>query len=123
MDHSTATENTGQRFPCVLHFSALVPMSRSLISLVGGRLVVRVLGALAILHVMAGSALAETVRIVPLVRDESVLVTFELTDGYTPEVRDAVRSGLKTTFTYTVELRQETAGPQNDQMAEKRRLL
>jgi hypothetical protein len=82
-------------------------MSRSLISLVGGRLVVRVLGALAILHVMAGSALAETVRIVPLVRDESVL---ELTDGYTPEVRDAVRSGLKTTFTYTVELRQDVPG-------------
>ena len=51
---------------------------------------VRALCALAILHVMASSALAETVRIVPLVRDESVLVTFELTDGYTPEVRDAI---------------------------------
>ena len=68
---------------------------------------VRALCALALLHVMASVALAETVRIVPLVRDESVLVTFELTDGYTPEVRDAIRSGLKTTFTYTVELRQD----------------
>ena len=50
---------------------------------------------------------AEGVRIVPLVRDDSVLVSFELTDGYTPEVKDAVHSGLKTTFTYTIELRQD----------------
>ena len=50
---------------------------------------------------------AEGVRIVPLVRDESVLVSFELTDGYTPAVKDAVHSGLKTTFTYTIELRQD----------------
>jgi hypothetical protein len=50
---------------------------------------------------------AEGVRIVPLVRDDAVLVSFELTDGYTPEVKDAVHSGLKTTFTYTVELRQD----------------
>ncbi len=50
---------------------------------------------------------AESLRIVPLVRDDSVLVSFELTDGYTEEVRDAVKSGLKTTFTYTVELRQD----------------
>ena len=49
---------------------------------------------------------AEGVRIIPLVRDDAVLVSFELTDGYTPEVKDAVHSGLKTTFTYTVELRQ-----------------
>src|SRR5678809_1626880 len=47
------------------------------------------------------AVLAEGVRIVPLVRDDSVLVSFELTDGYTPEVKDAVHSGLKTTFTYT----------------------
>jgi hypothetical protein len=51
--------------------------------------------------------LAEGVRIIPLVRDDAVLVSFELTDGYTPEVKDAVHSGLKTTFTYTVELRQD----------------
>ena len=51
-------------------------------------------------------AAAEGVRIVPLVRDDSVLVSFELTDGYTPAVKDAVHSGLKTTFTYEIELRQ-----------------
>lgn len=50
---------------------------------------------------------AEGVRIVPLVRDEAVLVSFELTDGYTPAVKDAVHSGLKTTFTYEIELRQD----------------
>jgi Domain of unknown function (DUF4390) len=50
---------------------------------------------------------AEGLRIVPLVRDDRVLVTFELTDGFTDEVKAAVRSGLKTTFTYTVDLRLE----------------
>jgi hypothetical protein len=49
----------------------------------------------------------EGVRIVPLVRDDAVLVSFELTDGYTPAVKDAVHSGLKTTFTYEIELRQD----------------
>lgn len=48
-----------------------------------------------------------SVRIVPLVRDGQVLVTFELPDGYTDEVRDAIHSGLRTTFTYTVDLRVE----------------
>jgi hypothetical protein len=48
---------------------------------------------------------AEGLRIVPLVRDDHVLVTFELADGFTEEVRAAIRSGLKTTFTYTVDLR------------------
>ena len=47
----------------------------------------------------------QTLRVVPLVRDDHVLVSFELTGGLTDEVREAIRSGLKTTFTYTVELR------------------
>ena len=62
--------------------------------------------ALLVLAFAAPLFAQESVRIVPLVRDDSVLVSFELTDGYTPEVKDAVHSGLKTTFTYTVELRQ-----------------
>ena len=45
---------------------------------------------------------AEQLRIVPLVRDDKVLVTFELTDGFTEQVRDAIHSGLKTTFTFNV---------------------
>ena len=48
---------------------------------------------------------ADGLRIVPLVRDDNVLVTFELTDGFTDQVKDAIHSGLKTTFTYSVELR------------------
>lgn len=49
----------------------------------------------------------EGLRIVPLVRDDHVLVTFELADGFTEEVRAAIHSGLKTSFTYTVDLRLE----------------
>ncbi len=67
----------------------------------------RILFALFLATSVATVYATEGVRIVPLVRDDSVLVSFELTGGYTPEVKDAVHSGLKTTFTYTVELRQD----------------
>ena len=62
---------------------------------------------LALVSLTATLAAAEGLRIVPLVRDDRVLVTFELADGFTEEVRAAVLSGLKTTFTYTVDLRLE----------------
>ena len=52
----------------------------------------------------------EGLRIVPLVRDDAVLVSFSLTDGFTDEVRAAIQSGLKTTFTYTVDLRLDVPG-------------
>src|SRR5688572_18724305 len=68
------------------------------------------LGLLCLLAMTSLSATlvaAEGLRIVPLVRDDKVLVTFELADGFTDEVRAAIRSGLKTTFTYTVDLRLE----------------
>lgn len=48
---------------------------------------------------------AQGLRVVPLVHPDQVLVSFELTDGLTDEVRQAILSGLTTTFTYTVELR------------------
>jgi hypothetical protein len=48
---------------------------------------------------------AETLRIVPLLGGDSVLVTFELSDAYTHDVRQAIGSGLRATFTYDVELR------------------
>ena len=63
--------------------------------------------ALAVLSLTASLAAAEQLRIVPLVRDDHVLVTFELADGFTDEVKAAIHSGLKTTFTYTVDLRLE----------------
>lgn len=49
-------------------------------------------------------------RVVPLVRDGQVFVTFELRDGFTPELRAAIQSGLKTTFTYAVDLRLAVPG-------------
>ena len=48
---------------------------------------------------------ADVIRIVPLVRDNQVLGSFALADGYTEDVRAAIHSGLRTTFTYTIELR------------------
>jgi hypothetical protein len=48
---------------------------------------------------------ADTLKIVPLVKDGHVLVSCQLADGYTSDVHDVIQSGLKTTFTYTVELR------------------
>jgi uncharacterized protein DUF4390 len=53
---------------------------------------------------------AETLRIVPIVDGPQVFVSFELSDAYTDEVREAISSGLKTTFTYDVELRMPVAG-------------
>jgi uncharacterized protein DUF4390 len=49
----------------------------------------------------------QTLRVTPLVKEDQVLVSFELANGLTDEVRAAIQSGLKTTFTYTVELRME----------------
>jgi hypothetical protein len=52
----------------------------------------------------------EALRIVPLVRDERVLISFDLADGFSDDVRAAIHSGLKTTFTYVVELRLDVPG-------------
>ena len=48
---------------------------------------------------------AEPVRIVPLTSNDSVVVTVELPDAYTEDLRQAISSGLRTTFTYDIELR------------------
>jgi hypothetical protein len=49
-------------------------------------------------------------RVVPIVREDKVYVTFVLADGFTEDVRAAIQSGLKTTFTYDVELRLDVPG-------------
>jgi hypothetical protein len=49
----------------------------------------------------------QTLRVVPLVKDDQVLVSFELVNGLTDEIKAAIQSGLTTTFTYTVELRMD----------------
>lgn len=53
---------------------------------------------------------AESLRIVPINSDDRLVVSVELTDGYTDEVRQAIASGLRTTFTYTIELRMVVPG-------------
>jgi len=59
----------------------------------------------------AGAALqaAGDVIVTPIARDGQVQVSFDLSDGFTPDVRDAIRSGLTTTFSYTVQLRRSAA--------------
>ncbi len=53
---------------------------------------------------------AENLRIVPLVHDPQVLVSVEMSDAYTDEVKDTIASGLRVTFTYDVQLRMVVAG-------------
>jgi hypothetical protein len=53
---------------------------------------------------------AEVSRIVPVVDRNRLLVSFELSDGYTPDIRQAISSGLRTTFTYDLELRMNVPG-------------
>ena len=46
-----------------------------------------------------------TLRISTLTYNNRVVVSFELSDAYDDAVRDAIASGLRTTFSYTLELR------------------
>jgi hypothetical protein len=55
-------------------------------------------------------AATASLRIVPTVRDDSVIVTVELSDAFTDEVREAIASGLRTTFTYDLELKMDVPG-------------
>ena len=47
----------------------------------------------------------ETLRITPFISDGRVVVSFELNDAYNDSVREAIASGLRTTFSYELELR------------------
>jgi Domain of unknown function (DUF4390) len=47
----------------------------------------------------------ENLRIVPFISGERVVVSFELNDAYNDAVREAIASGLRTTFSYDLELR------------------
>lgn len=71
------------------------------------RPVVASICALALLLASATVSAADSIRVVPLARDGSVLVSFDMSNGFTEELRNAIASGLKTTVTYTVELRLE----------------
>ena len=66
------------------------------------------LGALAL--VMAAGTVgraAETLRIVPIASDHTVVVSVELSDAYNDDIRQAISSGLRTQFTYDIELRMD----------------
>ena len=52
---------------------------------------------------------AEALKVRPLVKDGQVLVTFSLNGGLTDEMKAVVQSGLRTVFTYTVELKMRQA--------------
>jgi len=53
----------------------------------------------------AAPAGPEQLRVASLVKDGRVHVSFLLVEGVTPELREAIRSGLPATITYEVELR------------------
>jgi hypothetical protein len=60
-------------------------------------------------HVVGAVADVPDITVTPIARDGQVLVSFELSDGFTADVRDAIQSGLPTTFSYEVELRRGTS--------------
>jgi hypothetical protein len=70
---------------------------------------IAVVVSVALAAAAAGGAVAvredPDLSVAPIARDGQVLVSFELSDGLTAEVRDAIQSGLPTTFSYEVELR------------------
>jgi hypothetical protein len=78
--------------------------------------VVRAVSAVVFLVVFAGAASVARgadgpldLTVAPIARDGQVVVSFDLSDGYTPEVRDAIHSGLLTTFSYELDLRRGAA--------------
>jgi hypothetical protein len=63
-----------------------------------------------LLTVAATTLKADASRLTPLVRNGELLVSFILQDGFTEDVRAVIKSGLRTTFVYTVELRMVVPG-------------
>jgi hypothetical protein len=51
---------------------------------------------------------APDLSVTPIAREGQVFVSFDLSNGFSPEVRDAIQSGLPTTFSYDVELRRSS---------------
>lgn len=65
---------------------------------------------LAVLAFTRPAGAQESLRITPSVRDGTVLVSFELTDAFNQAVQEAIASGLRTTFSYELELRTVVPG-------------
>lgn len=71
------------------------------------RMMIRSFPVLSVLLLLAAATVRseETLRIIPFINDNRVVVSFELNDAYNDAVREAIASGLRTTFTYQLELR------------------
>jgi len=71
------------------------------------RMIVRTAAVVAALLLVGGSVVRteESLRIVPFITGDRVVVSFELNDAYNDAVREAIASGLRTTFSYDLELR------------------
>lgn len=78
-------------------------MIRATAARMGAAVLVAVLGAGVTLTA------AEIIRVTSIARDGRILVSFEMKDGFTGDIQDAISSGLTTTFTYDVELRRGAA--------------
>ena len=50
----------------------------------------------------------QTLRVIPLPRDGEVLISFQLAQPLTPELRNAIHSGLTVSFVYKVDLRRSS---------------
>ena len=104
---------------CPHHISAFraiscAKVSFELLGMAEARLYCRsVLLALALIAVTASASFAqaqgETLRVRPFFKDGQVLVSFALDGGLTDEMKAVVQSGLRTVFTYTVELKMRQA--------------
>jgi hypothetical protein len=66
--------------------------------------------ALALVATGTLAVAAEALRIVPISTGDQVVVSVELADGYNEQVRQAIASGLRTSFTYSIELRMIVPG-------------
>jgi hypothetical protein len=77
-------------------------MRRSSSPRVGWR---RLLAGFLLCGAMAIPLAAQNIRVQPLVQQGRVLVSFTLADAFTDEIREAIHSGLQTSFTFDVELR------------------
>lgn len=70
-----------------------------------------ILAALALMTLGAGPDVGspDSIRVVSLVKDERVFVSFTMESGFTDDLRAAIRSGLTTAISYDVDLRQGVA--------------
>jgi hypothetical protein len=71
------------------------------------RVMIRRFSICSVLFLLAAASVRsqESLRITPVINGNRVVVSFELNDAYNDAVREAIASGLRTTFTYQLELR------------------